>query len=163
MMLHLRRGQVIPCPLVTSHGDGPDGVQDVAMIRTSGGVGFTDIPFTPDTLPPCSSRTRRLIPAIVGLTLNQYSLTAGGLAAEGMLVSRLEVRSLFAAPETGALGDPLLLFRGILAVFTHYHGRVSPHRPNRCHDMEISGQVQIIPWQDGVKVFPAVFESGLCG
>jgi hypothetical protein len=99
--------EVIPCPLVTSHGDGPDVVQDVVMMdmRITLCVGFMDHLPAPDTLPtlliadpPSHFRDRGplFIPVLHG---------AGSLAADGMLVSRIEVYSLTTTMGTGTGHD----------------------------------------------------------
>lgn len=117
--------EIIPGPLVTSHGNWPDVVQDIMMagMRTSVGLALMDLAFAPGTPPslfvpdkPPHSGDRRPF-------FEPVFHSAGGLTAEGMLVSRIEVYSLTAAPGTGTPGDPLLLFRSILAVFTYYHIR----------------------------------------
>jgi len=94
--------EIIPGPLVTSHGNWPDVVQDItAGFRTSGGIAFIDLAFAPGTPPSlfvpdkpphCGDRRPFLEPVFH---------TAGGLTAEGMLVSRIKVYSLPAAPWTG--------------------------------------------------------------
>ena len=86
--------------------------------------------------------------------------TAGGLTAEGMLVSRIKVHSLAAAPGTGTTGDPLFLFRSILAIFTYYHIRSHLQDP-----VDIMTHI-LWPGPDNagagwVKVSHAVFVSGV--
>ncbi len=158
---HAEDLQVIPGPLVTSHGDRPDVVKDVMMIlvRTSGGVGFIDrLPadgtspslFVPDK-PPHSGDRRPFFEPVLH--------TAGGLTAEGMPVSRIEVYSLAAAMGTGTSGDPLLFFRSILAIFTHHH--IRSHLPD---PFDVMTHI-FLPGPDNtgagwVKVFRAMSISG---
>jgi len=117
--------EIIPGPLVTPHGNWPDVVQDIMMagMRTSVGPALMDLAFAPGTppslfvpdKPPHSGDRRPFFVPVFHI--------AGWLTAEGMLVSRIEVHSLAAAPGTGTPGDPLPLFRSILAIFTYYHIR----------------------------------------
>ena len=122
--------EIIPGPLVTSHGNWPDVVQDVMMagMRTDIGPALMDLAFAPGTppslfvpdKPPHSGDRRPFFEPVLH--------TAGGLTAEGTLVSRIEVHSPAAATGTGTPGDPLLLFRSVLAIFTHYH--IRSHLPD---------------------------------
>jgi len=85
--------EIIPGPLVSSHGDWPDMVQDVGMMvtRIFNGAGFMDclsaqgtFPslFIADKPPHSGDRESPFEPVLQG---------AGSLTAEGMLVSRAEV------------------------------------------------------------------------
>jgi hypothetical protein len=146
--------EIIPCPLVTTHGDWPDVVQDVGMtgIRTFYGAGFMDHPAAPGTLPSLLIADKPPHAGNRGSPFEPVLHSTGSLAAQGMLVSRVEVRSLATAMGTGTPGEPLLLFRSILAIFTHYHTQVLPSRPGRrslypsCAHPDNTGE-------DGVKVF----------
>ena len=85
--------EIFPCPLITSPGDWPDVIQDAGMmvIRSFNGSGFMDLPLTPGTLPslfiPDKSPHFRDSRSHFEPVLD----TAGGLAADSMLVSRTEV------------------------------------------------------------------------
>jgi hypothetical protein len=139
-------------------------VQDIVMagMRTSVGLAFMDLAFAPGTppslfvpdKPPHSGDRRPFFEPVLH--------TAGGLTAEGMLVSRIEVYSVAAATGTGTPGDPLLFFRSILAIFTHYH--------NRSHFLDpVDVMTHIfLPGPDNtgagwVKVFRAMSISGPYG
>ena len=111
--------EIIPGPLITSHGDRPDMIQDIVMtlIRLFGGTGLVNLLpaqgtlpslLVPDTSPHQGDRSSHFEPVLH---------TAGGLAADRMLISRIEVESLAATLGTGTPGDPLLLLRSILAIF----------------------------------------------
>jgi hypothetical protein len=120
--------EVIPCPLITSHGDGPDVVKDVVMmdIQITLCVGFMDHLPAPGTL---SSLLIMDKPPHAGNRESPFEIIlqrAGSLAAEGMLVSRIEVYSLTAAMGTGTPGETVLLFRSILAIFPYYHSQIPP-------------------------------------
>ena len=122
--------EVIPRPLVTTHGDGPDVVKDVGMRgrRLFLSAGFTNLLFAPGTFPSLLITDK---PSHAGNRGSPFEIIfqgAGSLAAEGMLVSRAEMRSLATALGTGPTGEPLFLFRSILAIFTHYHVQISPSR-----------------------------------
>jgi len=120
--------QVIPCPLVTSHGYGPDVVEDigVVVIRASRGAGFGYHLPAPCTLPSLLVPDTSSHAGNRGSHVKPVLHAAGGLAAEGVFASRCEVFSLAAAMGAGTPQDPLLLLLGILAVFTHYHVQISP-------------------------------------
>jgi len=146
--------EIIPGPLVTSHGDWPDMVQDVGMmvIRTFQGAGFMDHLPAQGTLPSLLITDKPPHAGNRDSSSEPVLQRAGSLAAEGMLVSRVEVGSLATAMGTGTPGEPLLLFRSILAIFTHYHNQVSPSWPGRrllCR----SGTRPHNTVEDGVKVF----------
>jgi len=125
--------KVIPGPLVASHGDWPDVVEDVGMMvtRTFQGVAIRNHLAAQGTLPSLLTADKPPHAGDRGSLCEPVLQSAGSLAAGGMLVSRVEVYSLAATMGTGTPGDPLLLFRGIPAIFTHYHDQISPSRP--CH------------------------------
>jgi hypothetical protein len=146
--------EIVPGPLVTSHGDWPDVVENVVM--RGGGIpvciGFVDYLPAPGTLPSLliphkpshfSDRGPLFIPVLQG---------AGSLAARGVLVSRSEVYSLATAMGTGTTADPLLLFRSIMSIFPYYHIQVPPSWSGLlllcafCSRPDKTGE-------DGVKVF----------
>ncbi len=125
--------EVIPGPLVASHGNWPDVVEDVGMMVTRAfqGIAIMDLLLTPGTLPSLLIADKPPHAGDRGSLGEPVLQGAGSLAAEGMLVSRVEVYPLAATPGAGTPGEPLLLFRSIPAIFTHYHGQVSP--PRSCH------------------------------
>jgi hypothetical protein len=120
--------KIIPGPLVTSHSNWPDVVENVAtrVIRTFSGAGFMDLLPAPGTLPSLLVPDKSPHSGNRGSPFEPKLQSAGRPAAKGMFVSRIEVRSLATAMGTGTSGEPLLLFRGILAIFTHYHNQISP-------------------------------------
>jgi hypothetical protein len=122
--------KIIPGPLITFHGYWPDVIQDVVMmyIRTSGGVEFMDLLFAPGTLPFLLKPDKSPHFGDRGPLFVPILPTAGGLAAQGILVPGIEVCSLTATMGTGAPGEALLLFRssGIPAIFTKHHVQISP-------------------------------------
>jgi hypothetical protein len=85
--------EIIPGPLITSHGDWPDVIQDVVMvvIRTPGAVEFTDLLPAAGTLPSLLVPDKSPHFGNRGPHFGPVLHTAGGLAAGGMLVSRVEV------------------------------------------------------------------------
>ncbi|HET6581734.1 MAG TPA: hypothetical protein VFG36_07625, partial [Methanoregula sp.] len=87
------------------------------------GPALMDLAFAPGTLPSLFVPDK---PPHAGDRWSHFEPVfhaAGGLTAEGVLVSRTEVYSLAAATGASTPGDPLLLFRNILAVFTYNHIR----------------------------------------
>jgi hypothetical protein len=85
--------EIVPCPLITSHSNWPDMIQDVVMmvIRIFGSAGLVNLLsaqgtlpslLVPDTSPHQGDRSSHLKPVLH---------TAGGLAADRMLISRIEV------------------------------------------------------------------------
>ncbi len=85
--------EILPRPLVTSHRDRPDMVQDAGMMgmRIPRGVGCVEVLSAEGTLPtlliadkPLHSRDRQS-------SFEPVLQSAGGLAAEGMLVTLPEV------------------------------------------------------------------------
>jgi len=95
--------EVIPCPLVTSHRDGPDVVKDVGMMdmKITLCVGFMDHLPAPGTLPTLLITDKPPHAGNRGSPFEIILQRAGSLAAEGMPVSRIEVYSLTAAMGTG--------------------------------------------------------------
>ena len=85
--------EIIHGPLITTHGEWPDVVQDVVMMRmrTSGSVGCMDLLVAPGTFPfllkpdkaPHLGDCRPLPPPVLP--------AAGGLAADGVLVPGTEM------------------------------------------------------------------------
>ena len=129
--------EIIPGPLVPTHRDRPDVIQYVVMmhIRTFSGVEFMDLlsaPGTlaslviPDKLPHIGDRRPLFEPVLH---------TAGRLAADGMLIFRIEGYSLAATMGTGPPGETLLLFRSIPAVFAHNHVQASHSFPPLSHEV----------------------------
>jgi len=122
--------KIIYSPLITTHSDWPDVIQDVVMmsIRTSGGVEFMDLLFAPGALPFLLKPDKSPHFGNRGPLFTPILPAAGGLAAEGILVPGIKVYSLTATKGTGPSGEALLLFRsiGIPAIFTKYHVEISP-------------------------------------
>jgi hypothetical protein len=85
--------EIIPCPLVTSHGDRPDVVQDIGMMvsRTFHGTGFIDLLTAADTFPSLLITDKPPHAGNCGTPFEIIFQYAGSLAAESMLVSLGEV------------------------------------------------------------------------
>ena len=85
--------EIIPGPLVTTHGDWPDVVQDVGVvgILTLYGAGFMDHPAAPGTLPSLLIADKPPHAGNRGSPFEPVLQGAGSLAAHGMLVFRSEV------------------------------------------------------------------------
>ena len=84
--------EIIPCPLVASHGDWPDMIQDIGMMvtRTFHGAGFMDLPAAQGTLPSLLIADMAPHSGDCGSPFEPVLQSAGSLAAEGMLVFRVE-------------------------------------------------------------------------
>jgi hypothetical protein len=85
--------EIIPVPLVASHGDWPDVVKDIVMtvIRTSRGVAFMDLLFATGTFPSLFIADKPSHSGNRGSPFEIILQGAGSLAACGMLISRSEV------------------------------------------------------------------------
>ncbi len=147
--------EIVQGPLVASHGDWPDVVEDVGMMvtRTFHGIALMNLPLTPGTFPSLLIADKPPHAGDRGSLFEPVLQRAGSLAADGMLVSRVEVQSLTTAMGTGTAGDPLLLFRAIPAIFAHYHDQASPSRSVSPDIVHIFVPVQNNTGEDGVKVF----------
>jgi hypothetical protein len=99
------------------------------IIRTFSGVEFMDLLSAPGTLPFLFIPDKPPHSGDRGPLFEPVLHTAGGLAADGMLVFRIKGYSLAATMGTGPPGETLLFFRSIPAVFTHDHVQVSPSFP----------------------------------
>ena len=95
--------EIIHGPLVTSHGDWPDVIQDVGKTGrgTFRGVGFMDLLPAPGTLPFLLKPDNSPHFGDCGPLPAPVLDTAGGLATEGILVPGTEVCPLPAAMGTG--------------------------------------------------------------
>jgi hypothetical protein len=90
--------EIITGPLITTHSDWPDVIQDIVMmsIRTFGGVTFMDLLFAPGTLPFLLKADKSPHFGNRGPLFAPIHSASGGLAAQGILVPGIEVYSLTA-------------------------------------------------------------------
>ena len=133
---HTKDLKIILGPLITTHRDWPDVVQDVVMmaVRTMTGAGFMDLLSAAGTHPSLLIPDKPPHLRDCGSHFEPVFHTAGGLAADCMFISRTEVYSPAAAMGTGAPGDPFPLFRCVLAIFTYYHVSLpGPYRIDDAH------------------------------
>jgi hypothetical protein len=143
--------EIIHGPLVTSHGDWPDVVQDVAITGVLiFRVAFMDLLPAPGTLPFLLKPDNSPHFGDCGPLPAPVPDTAGGLATEGIFVPGTEVCPLPATTGAGPAGEALLLLgsNGIATIFTHYHSLTSPSLPLFV-TMDIFFPVQIMPGREG--------------
>ena len=116
--------EIVPGPLVPSHGDRPDVIHDAVMrcSRTLWGAAFRDLLSAVSTFPFLLRKDMQLHLRNSGLPAPVLG-GAGGPAADCIQVPEIEVASLMAAVGTGPPGEAFLLFGrvGVPAGFAMDH------------------------------------------